>query len=64
VQLRPGGRAAPGAEPREYWYAKWSGTSFAAPRVAAEVANLRHRGYDIRSAAAEATAAFPVPEST
>lgn len=33
-----------GGESREYGFARWSGTSFAAPRVAAEVACLRHAG--------------------
>nr|CEL12716.1 Serine protease [Kibdelosporangium sp. MJ126-NF4] len=36
---------APGTEAREYGVARWSGTSFAAPRVAADLANLLHAGH-------------------
>jgi len=35
---------APGTATRIYGAATWSGTSFAAPRVAAEIARLRHAG--------------------
>ncbi|HEY3609868.1 MAG TPA: S8 family serine peptidase, partial [Pseudonocardiaceae bacterium] len=35
---------APGTVTRVYGAARWSGTSFAAPRIAAELAGLRHRG--------------------
>ncbi|MBB5954659.1 hypothetical protein FHS29_001229 [Saccharothrix tamanrassetensis] len=44
VRLTPSGDAAPGTETREYGYARWSGTSFAAPRVAADIARLLHHG--------------------
>jgi subtilisin family serine protease len=64
VNLQPPSGQAPGSEDRVYGFAKWSGTSFAAPRVAAEVASLRHRGEDIASATVLAAAAFPVPGTT
>jgi thermitase len=35
---------APGTTTRVYGAARWSGTSFAAPRIAADVARLRHQG--------------------
>jgi subtilisin family serine protease len=35
---------APGTTTRVYGAARWSGTSFAAPRIAADVARLRHAG--------------------
>ncbi|MBM7812509.1 S8 family peptidase [Saccharothrix algeriensis] len=44
VRLTPSADAAPGTETREYGYARWSGTSFAAPRVAADIARLLHLG--------------------
>jgi hypothetical protein len=45
VRLLPGEEGvAPGTTTRVYGAARWSGTSFAAPRVAAEVARLRHQG--------------------
>ncbi|MET0132796.1 MAG: S8 family serine peptidase, partial [Kibdelosporangium sp.] len=40
---RPDG-VAPGTEAREYGVASWSGTSFAAPAVAADLAKLLHAG--------------------
>jgi hypothetical protein len=46
VRYRPAGRGvAAGTETREYGAAIWSGTSFAAPRVAAELAVLIHKGH-------------------
>ncbi|WNV91104.1 S8/S53 family peptidase [Umezawaea sp. Da 62-37] len=45
---------------REYGCARWSGTSFAAPRVAARVAHLVRRGLDARQARAEAAAEFGI----
>lgn len=36
---------APGTETREYGVARWSGTSFAAPKIAADLANLLHAGH-------------------
>ena len=45
VRLMPGEEGvAPGTTTRVYGTARWSGTSFAAPRIAAEVARLRHAG--------------------
>ncbi|MEU6150762.1 S8 family serine peptidase [Actinosynnema sp. NPDC047251] len=48
VWLTAGGRRrgaeGRGAEGREYGCARWSGTSFAAPRVAADLARLLHEG--------------------
>ncbi len=44
VRLRPSGGEVRGTETREYGYARWSGTSFAAPRVAADIARLLHLG--------------------
>jgi subtilisin family serine protease len=45
VRLLPAAEGvAPGTEAREYGAARWSGTSFAAPRVAADVANLLRAG--------------------
>jgi subtilisin family serine protease len=45
VRLLPGGEGvAPGTTTRVYGAARWSGTSFAAPRIAADVARLRHEG--------------------
>src|SRR6266702_702097 len=45
VRLLPGGEGvAPGTTTRVYGTARWSGTSFAAPRIAADVARLRHEG--------------------
>ncbi|WP_433266189.1 S8 family peptidase [Actinosynnema sp. CS-041913] len=40
VRLTPSRGGGPGTEEREYGYACWSGTSFAAPRVAADIACL------------------------
>jgi thermitase len=46
VWLESGGHdRAPGTESRRYGTARWSGTSFAAPRVAAEIAVLRRDGH-------------------
>lgn len=51
VRFTPADRGvAPGTEPREYGAARWSGTSFAAPRVAAEIAVLRHDGLPVADA--------------
>lgn len=45
VRIEPGeDGVAPGTTTRVYGTARWSGTSFAAPRVAADVARLRHEG--------------------
>lgn len=44
VRLSTGPGLAPDTEPRDYGAARWSGTSFAAPRIAAEVARLMHAG--------------------
>lgn len=41
---------APGTEAREYGAATWSGTSFAAPRIAADLAKLLHTGHTPASA--------------
>lgn len=45
VRLLPGEEGvAPGTTTRVYGAAKWSGTSFAAPKVAADIASALHRG--------------------
>jgi hypothetical protein len=41
---------APETVTREYGAAKWSGTSFAAPRVAASLARLLHAGIPPKAA--------------
>jgi thermitase len=61
VHLQAGGRSAPDTEIRDYGFARWSGTSFAAPLIAAEIANRRRTGADIQQAVLSTTAAFPVP---
>jgi thermitase len=58
VRLRPEPGTAAGTETREYGYARWSGTSFAAPRVAARVAQLVRQGRTPRQARTEAAAEF------
>ncbi|MFC0115261.1 S8 family peptidase [Kibdelosporangium aridum] len=46
VRLKTGTEGvAPGTEAREYGTARWSGTSFAAPRIAADLAKLLHNGH-------------------
>lgn len=52
---------APGTEHRRYGYARWSGTSFAAPQVAAAVATALHAGADPAEARRQAIARYPVP---
>lgn len=42
VHFRPIPGVAPGTEPREYGAAAWTGTSFAAPHVAADLARALH----------------------
>jgi subtilisin family serine protease len=44
VRLGPADGTAADTEPRVYGAARWSGTSFAAPKIAADVANLMHDG--------------------
>lgn len=64
VRLRAEPGAPSGTETREYGYATWSGTSFAAPRVAARVAQLVREGRTPRQAGAEAATEFsPVRSS-
>jgi subtilisin family serine protease len=58
VRLRPSPGSAPGTETREYGYARWSGTSFAAPRVAAVVARLLRDGRTPAQARVEAALLF------
>jgi hypothetical protein len=50
-----------GGEDRVYGTASWSGTSFAAPQVAAAIATRLHEGHPARDAATLAMAAFPPP---
>jgi thermitase len=51
VRLLPGEEGvAPGTTTRVYGAARWSGTSFAAPRIAAELAHLRHQGRTVEEA--------------
>jgi thermitase len=51
VRLLPGEEGvAPGTTTRVYGAARWSGTSFAAPRIAAELAHLRHQGRTVDEA--------------
>jgi subtilisin family serine protease len=46
VRLTPGTPGvAPGTQAREYGVARWSGTSFAAPSIAADLAKLLHAGH-------------------
>lgn len=46
VRLKPDTPGtAPGTEAREYGTARWSGTSFAAPHIAADLAKLLHAGH-------------------
>lgn len=60
VRLEPAGQdCAPGTESRRYGMARWSGTSFAAPRVAAEVATLRSSGHTAAQARELACARHP-----
>jgi hypothetical protein len=47
VAFRPTEAAAPDTETREYGAAAWTGTSFAAPRVAAHVATMLHNGQSV-----------------
>ncbi|HEX9337456.1 MAG TPA: S8/S53 family peptidase [Pseudonocardiaceae bacterium] len=53
VRLMPAEEGvAPGTTTRLYGTARWSGTSFAAPRIAADVARLRHDGLPASAARA------------
>lgn len=62
VRLRPTAGVAAGTENREYGYAQWSGTSFAAPAVAGVIAALRHQGHSRASAWIEACRRHPVQD--
>lgn len=64
VRLRPSPGSAPGTETREYGYARWSGTSFAAPRVAALVARLLRDGRTPAQARDEAARLFSPTRSS
>jgi hypothetical protein len=58
-RLRPAaGDSDADTETRRYGFARWSGTSFAAPRVAAEVAALIHDGHPAAEARREAERRF------
>jgi thermitase len=57
VRLESSG--APGATTRSYGCAKWSGTSFSAPLVAAAAAVALHDGYDATAAARIAQQRYP-----
>lgn len=60
VRFQPGERGvAADTETRTYGAARWSGTSFAAPRVAAEIATLRHRGLPVAAAREQACRSYP-----
>jgi thermitase len=50
VQFRPSAGLAPDTEPRTYGAARWTGTSFAAPHIAADIANLLHTGLSTHDA--------------
>lgn len=50
VHFRPTSGVAPHTETREYGAAAWTGTSFAAPRIAAELASLLHTGLSTHDA--------------
>jgi subtilisin family serine protease len=47
VRFRPADGVAPRTETREYGAASWSGTSFAAPQVAARIAAALHSGLSL-----------------
>lgn len=60
VRLRPSGmNSLCGDADRSYGFATWSGTSFAAPAVAAEVALGLHRGEGVVAATRSALARYP-----
>jgi thermitase len=60
VHFRPTRRGlAPDTEPREYGAATWSGTSFAAPHLAAAIATLLHSGLSRPEARQQACDRFP-----
>lgn len=58
VRLRSASDSVTGTEPRDYTFARWSGTSFAAPRVAAAVANAIRSGQDASAARRRVTTEF------
>lgn len=61
VRLLPAGRGSSndGDEPRGYGFARWSGTSFAAPQVAAAVATALNNGHSASAAAGIARRRYP-----